>query len=287
MWLIKRGAQARENRRSAMLLNGDDIRTRGLVRNFDPKMFKAASYNPRIAKILTSKGDELTSYVLPPQGTVEVVSIEEFTLPTEVAGYATVKTSLCNNGILAINIGIIDPLWKGPISSTLINFGKNAYLLQAEAEFLRVTFHEYEPQKTPPQPSAIILSYKDYVADRKQKVLQHLSDTFLDVDKKTREITQSVASEVLREWRHELFRWVPLTVFALAILTFFLNFGNAWVGSRNAQDGFRNEINGKIEAEDKANEEFRRRIEQQMQDFSKQVQSTKATQTTPEAKAKP
>jgi hypothetical protein len=224
------------------------------------------------------------SYVLPPQGTVEVVSIEEFTLPAEVAGYATVKTSLCNNSILAINIGIIDPLWKGPISSTLINFGKNAYLLQAEAEFLRVTFHEYEPQKTPPQPSAIILSDKDYVADRKQKVLQHLSDTFLDVDKKTREITQSVASEVLREWRHELFRWIPLAVFALAILTFFLNFGNAWVGSRNAQDGFRNEISGKIEAEGKANEEFRRRIEQQMQDFSKQVQSTKAT---PEAKAKP
>jgi deoxycytidine triphosphate deaminase len=90
MWLIKRGAQARKsNRRSAMLLNGDDIRTRGLVRNFDPKMFKAASYNPRIAKILTSKGDELTNYVLPPQGTVEVVSIEEFTLPPEVAGYAS------------------------------------------------------------------------------------------------------------------------------------------------------------------------------------------------------
>src|SRR2546422_11284356 len=139
-WIRGRVQLSKSNTRSSwMLLNGDEIRSRGLVANSDSKMFKAASYTPRIGKILTPNGEELTTYVLPPLGTVEVVSIEEFRLTGDVAGYATVKTSLCNNGILAINIGLLDPLWKGPISSTLINFGKQAYLLQAEAEFLRLT----------------------------------------------------------------------------------------------------------------------------------------------------
>lgn len=263
-----------------MLLNGDEIKSRGLVANSDSKMFKAASYNPRIGKILTPKGEELTTYVLPPLGTVEVVSIEEFRLAGDVAGYATVKTSLCNNGILAINIGLLDPLWKGPISSTLINFGKQAYLLQAETEFLRLTFHEYKPQKDVPKPSAPLLSYQEYVADRKQKVLQHLSETFLDLEQKTRQITQSVASEVLVEWRQGFMKWVPVAAlsiaglaFVLAVLTFFLNFGNAWVGSSRAGDGLRNEINSKITAEDQKNEEFRKSIEQQIQEIAKHLQA--------------
>lgn len=89
-----------------MLLSGDEIKSRNLILNSDPKMFKSASYNLRIGKILTPQGDQLTDYTLPPQGTVEVVSIEEFNLPKNVAGYATVKTSLCNDGVLAINIGM-------------------------------------------------------------------------------------------------------------------------------------------------------------------------------------
>lgn len=257
-------------------------------------MFKAASYNPRIGKILTPKGDELTTYVLPPLGTVEVVSIEEFRLTGDVAGYATVKTSLCNNGILAINIGLLDPLWKGPISRTLINFGRHAYLLQAEAEFLRITFHEYLPQKDVPKPSAPILSHQEYVADRKQKVLQHLSETFLDLEQKTRQITQSVASEVLTEWRRGFLTWVPVAAvsvaglaFVLAILAFFLNFGNAWVGSKHGDDGFRNEMNSKIEAEDKKNAEFRKGLEEQMQEIQKQLQAKQSTQPTPKSSVKP
>lgn len=277
-----------------MLLNGNEIRRRGLVVNSDPKMYKAASYNPRIGKILTSKGDELANYVLPPLGTVEVVSVEEFRLPKEVAAYATVKTSLCNNGILAINIGILDPLWSGPVSSTLINFGKNPYLLQPDSEFLRITFHEYQPQSIVPRPSAPILSHQEYVADRKQKALQHLSETFLDLEQKTRQITQSVASEVLNDWRQGFIKWVPVAAFSvaglalvLAILTFFLNFGNSWVGSRNSQDGIRNELNGKIGAEEQKNAEFRRSIEQQMQEMTKQLQTKQLTQPPPKPSTKP
>jgi deoxycytidine triphosphate deaminase len=277
-----------------MLLSGDEIKGRGLVLNFDPKMFKAASYNPRIGRILTSKGEELTTYVLPPLGTVEVVSTEEFTLRENVAGYATVKTSLCNDGILAINIGIIDPLWKGPVSSTLINFGKHDCLLQAGAEFLRITFHEYHPQKIVAKPSAQILSYQEYVADRKQKVLQHLSETFLNLQENTRRITQTVASEVLNEWRQGFFKWVPVAAFSiaglalvLALLTFFLNFGTAWVGSTRTQDALRNEINSKIETEAKKNEDFRRNMEQQVQEMAKQLQNKQAMQPPPKANPKP
>ena len=59
---------------------------------------------------------------MPPQGIVQVVSSERVKVPSTITGLATVKTSLCNEGLLALNIGIIDPGYEGAISSFLLNF---------------------------------------------------------------------------------------------------------------------------------------------------------------------
>ena len=88
--------------------------------------------------------------------------------------------------------------------------------------------------------------------------------------------------------------WVPVAAvsvaglaFVLAILAFFLNFGNAWVGSKRGDDGFRNEMNSKIEAEDKKNAEFRKGLEEQMQEIQKQLQTKQSTQPPPKPSVKP
>lgn len=123
-----------------MLLSGEAISQRHLVNNASNDGYRGASYDLHIGKIIDPGGGERDTYVLPPQGIVAVVSRETVNIPKNVAGFAMVKTSLCNEGILAINIGVIDPLYCGSVSSFLINFRKNSYVLAAGQVFLRLTF---------------------------------------------------------------------------------------------------------------------------------------------------
>jgi hypothetical protein len=55
---------------------------------------------------------------------VRVVSRESLRLPDTITGHVLLKNELCTKGVLAINIGVVDPGFNGPISSTLINFGR-------------------------------------------------------------------------------------------------------------------------------------------------------------------
>lgn len=224
-----------------MLLNGATIKTLGLIDNHAEGMFKAASYNLRIGKILSFDGQETTSYALPSLGMVEVISKEKVHLNKGIAGYATVKTSLCNDGILAINIGIIDPEYEGLISSTLINFGKKSYDLKEGDEFLRLTFHKYDAQETLP-PLSARKPDSEYTTEKKLKALQHFSPTFLNIEEKTTQVTNAVAGKVLGEWKDAFFKWVPIAVAALAIFTFFLNWGNVALNDRYLKDALKSEI---------------------------------------------
>ena len=65
------------------------------------------------------------------------------------------KTSLCREGILAINVGVVDPGWEGPLSSLLLNFGSDSYALRPGDTFIRLTFHRIEnPTKATPMVQA-------------------------------------------------------------------------------------------------------------------------------------
>ena len=46
-------------------------------------------------------------------------------IPSNMCCLAHVKTSLCNEGLLTLNTGIIDPDWNGRVSSFILNFGKD------------------------------------------------------------------------------------------------------------------------------------------------------------------
>src|SRR5262249_15838303 len=106
------------------MLSADEIKAKQIVQNAVPTQYRSASYDLRIGKIIPPSGTANNEFILSPRGMVEVISKERVKLPSDVSGYAMVKTGLCDEGILAINIGILDPGYEGLISSTLINFGK-------------------------------------------------------------------------------------------------------------------------------------------------------------------
>ncbi|MBR1217502.1 hypothetical protein JQ557_05860 [Bradyrhizobium sp. U87765 SZCCT0131] len=196
----------------------------GLVVDGVRDQYRSASYDPTIWKIITPNGDEVDSYKLPPMGIVEVVSKERFRIPVGLCCLAHVKTSLCNEGLLTLNTGIIDPGWNGRVSSFILNFGKDDRLLLQGGVFLRVTLHRmsslnaddtFDLLETDPQ------SDRSYIAERRRNIVERFAPEFLNLQK----IVKSAVAETFDKYRQLLIYYVPIGAVLLALLTFFLNFG--------------------------------------------------------------
>jgi deoxycytidine triphosphate deaminase len=83
-------------------------------------------------------------YYLEPREMVWVLSKEEFEMPATVTGLATLRTSYTKDGILALNVGIIDPLYRGPVSTALINFSDRPRRIAVGDRFFRVAFFKHD-----------------------------------------------------------------------------------------------------------------------------------------------
>jgi len=216
-----------------MLLSGEQIKRKQLIQKDRAESYRAASYDLTVGSIIppivrsSTEGSTPTinvveSFVIPPQGMVEVISQERVKLPETVAGYATVKTGLCDKGILALNIGIIDPRYEGLVSSTLINFGKSEFNLKKGEVFLRLTFFEYTPSETVNAPNP--KTDDQYVRDKESKVLQHLSRTFLNLHEAIKELT----APILHEWTSGILRYVVIGSLIVAGSAFLVTLGSSF-----------------------------------------------------------
>src|ERR1700722_10088410 len=101
------------------LLRGEEMKASGLVAESEEKLYRAATYDLSVGDIILAGGKlwEYSAYELKPGGMVRVVSKETLTLPDTITGHVLLKNDLCTKGVLAINIGVVDPGFKGPISS--------------------------------------------------------------------------------------------------------------------------------------------------------------------------
>lgn len=205
------------------MLTDAEIRSRNLLGNTDPSSFRAASYDLRIGFLINPAGEVVESYTLPPQGIVEVVSDETVDIPENVSGFAMVKTGLCQEGILALSIGIIDPGFKGRISSFMINFSKQERLLQKGEVFLRVVFHELSG--TPDQVVPFILQDEKLMIERRKAAVQKFDSTFLNVDT----LASKSAEQVFSKYKNQVLAYVSAAAFGLALLTFLVNFSTIWL----------------------------------------------------------
>jgi deoxycytidine triphosphate deaminase len=203
-----------------MLLSKDEIEKKALVSGAAQSGYENASYDVRVGCIITPEGKEVDVFSLPPQGIVRVIATEIVSLPADVSGFALVKTSLCNEGVLALNIGIIDPLYSGPVTSALINFGKEARIVHRNQVFLRLTFFSYDPANRPSDKARV--SQEEAKAENRRLSLQFFGGTFLDIEN----TTKRVASRAFESYRKAFLIYVPLAAIFLAGLTFLLNFSS-------------------------------------------------------------
>jgi deoxycytidine triphosphate deaminase len=86
-------------------------------------------------------------YQVPSQGVVVIFSREVVVCPPGLCGYAMPKTGLCDDGLLVLNTGIVDPNFKGFLSGTTINFANSKFPLKKGMPFLRLVFEPIAPQQ--------------------------------------------------------------------------------------------------------------------------------------------
>jgi deoxycytidine triphosphate deaminase len=117
---------------------------------------------------------------LEPREMVWVLSKEEFNMPPNVTGLATLKTAFTKDGILALNVGIIDPMFTGPISTALINFSDRPRQIRIGSKFFRLIFFEHDDVAAFHVEDESI-SYHDYVRELKEKSYADFAPSFLNI----------------------------------------------------------------------------------------------------------
>lgn len=179
-----------------MLLDSKKIADYKLLIGAKPENFQGSSYYLSIGEItsLDGRDKKLTEFEIPPQGMVLVYSDESFDMnKPNILGYTTVRNTLSIKGILAINVGIVDPGYQGKISSVLINFGKRNVRIAEGEKFLRMTFHssdskDYGASSEVIEDKVLKVINKKYKKETDTTAYAFLSEKFLSLDKVKDEI---------------------------------------------------------------------------------------------------
>lgn len=177
-----------------------------------------------VGQIVDHKGRTVKSLILEPQGIAHLISAEDIRLPSDVCGLAHVLTRKCNQGLLTLNIGVIDPGWRGKISTSILNFSSERRLLAKGDKFIRVTFHrvsmEQDEQKVERYSAPGTNEYRRDVCSR---AVDNFGKHFLNID----DLVGQASEKENARLRKALLKYLPLAAFSLAIFALFVTVGGA------------------------------------------------------------
>lgn len=170
-----------------------------------------------IGGIITQDGRETTGpFVLKPGHMVQVVSAEVFSLKGDVTGHVTYKTELTRNGIWALTVGIVDPGWNGPISTTLLNFSRVEHAVSIGSKFLRVSFFQHSSVSN--EKLRACKDLDDYFQTVKVAAATRFPATFLDQEK----IATEAGDTAFKKVRAQAFLWFAAIAVIFSAMQIFL-----------------------------------------------------------------
>jgi len=184
-----------------MVLNHEQVIDFNLIEDYDSKEFSNGSYNLRVCEIIDMDNNQHKTFTLKPQGMVYVIFKEKITLPNNIIGFAHVKTSLTKRGIMATNIGVIDPKYIGYISTLLINFGKTDYLVLQNESALKLTFSKFKKPKNDHKLSNNDKPHQDYIIETQKNIL-NLDEKFLNLNNVEKSVEKRVIETVFTRIRN-------------------------------------------------------------------------------------
>ena len=143
---------------------------------------------------------------------VQVISAEIFNLPNTITGHVTYKTTLTRRGVWALTVGIVDPGWTGPVSTTLLNFSDTPYLVMPGDTFLRVSLFKH-----PPVSEGLCIespSIPNYTGEIQKIAASFFPKTFLNTDDITRKTLDAVVDWI----KHNGVLWLAAAAGILALI---------------------------------------------------------------------
>ncbi len=172
------------------LLVGQDILERELIKNASPDNLKNSTYDLTIGDIVPvgssavkqrRKNGAAERYFIHPREMVLVLSKETFNLPATVTGHANLRTTFTKDGLLALNVGIIDPFFSGPISTALLNFSDRPVEIHVGQKFFRVLFFEHDDISEFKPIKDESLQSGQYLIELEKKAFSEFPKTYLNV----------------------------------------------------------------------------------------------------------
>jgi hypothetical protein len=128
-----------------------------------------------------------------------------------LTGLATLRTTWTHSGILALNVGIVDPGWDGPLATAVVNFSNTNFEIKKGDAFLRVIFLKHL-QTTAKINKIDTDVYLRQTRDRSARIPK----TFLDLDALAQEMqTKLYGSSIFGSWVTRV--GVSLAVLALIV----------------------------------------------------------------------
>lgn len=202
-----------------MILISKEISALGLVHNRTTAGDRETTYDATVGEIIhegqTYKGN---AFVLPSRGMVWVVSHERFALPNNLTGLATLRTTWTHSGILALNVGIVDPGWNGPLATALVNFSNTNFEIKRGEAFLRVVFLQHLPTHPPPH-SVQTDTYLRQIRERSARI----PNTFLNLASLAEEMQSKMyGSSIFGNWLARIGAVVAVIALLVALISIFV-----------------------------------------------------------------
>lgn len=171
--------------------------------------------------------DKRTEYTLEPGQAIVVDTLEILDFPNDIAAFGFPPTTISDRAILMTNPGHIDPGFKGRLSFTLINMGREPYLIRKDITIATLLLVKLA---NPPTTDFIQRHPSFTQSDPTTFELRRLGRDFLDLDQRARKAAEII---VRQESAHISRTGIWLTVIT-AFLSAALAFGASWFQSKEA-----------------------------------------------------
>ncbi|NOT88394.1 MAG: hypothetical protein HOP03_09435 [Lysobacter sp.] len=221
-----------------------------------------------IGKIINHKGECVDSLTLEPQGIAHLISAECVHLPDEVCGLAHVLTRVCNDGLLTLNIGVVDPGWKNNLSTPVLNFSSERRLLQVGQPFIRLSFHQIQNAHDIESKRYINSPPQDYVREIRARAAGSFGKSFLNI----KQLVGKASKKENARFKETMLKYLPIGAFSLAFFALMVTIGIATI-ARLSSNG--------------TQAEAIKRLEEKVNDLERQKRAISPAETVlPQAQAK-
>jgi deoxycytidine triphosphate deaminase len=188
-----------------MLIVGEEILKQSLLSDADRSHIKNSSYYLTIGAIIPV-GEEAKNFdfdkplqmlVIKPRQVAWVVSKEVFSIKShEITALVTLRSTFTKKGLLALDVGMVDADFEGPIGSIVINFSKNDVRLATGDEFFRVAFIKHPEVPAEFRLKRDRFTASQYIKDRHNDIIGSFPATFLNTDVLSEEMAVKISEKV-------------------------------------------------------------------------------------------